>query len=73
MSIHLTAGQRALLEAELQTREAQLDQRLAEHHGGLTRAEHARELLANRDAIPVCDQIDAAIDGRSGLVATQGG
>jgi DnaK suppressor protein len=45
MSIHLTAGQRALLEAELQTREAQLDQRLAEHHGGLTRAEHARELL----------------------------
>ena len=45
MSIHLTAGQRALLEAELQTREAQLDQRLAEQHGGLTRAERAHELL----------------------------
>jgi DnaK suppressor protein len=45
MSIHLTAGQRALLEAELQTREAQLDQRLAEQYGGLTRAERAHELL----------------------------
>ena len=32
----------------------------------------ARELLANRDAIPVCDQTYAAIDGRSGAVATQG-
>jgi peptidoglycan/xylan/chitin deacetylase (PgdA/CDA1 family) len=31
----------------------------------------ARELLANRDAIPVCDQAMAEIDGRSGLVATQ--
>ena len=31
----------------------------------------ARELLANRDAIPVCDQRMAEIDGRSGLVATQ--
>jgi len=33
--------------------------------------ELARELLANRAAIPVCDQIMAPIDGRSGLVATQ--
>jgi peptidoglycan/xylan/chitin deacetylase (PgdA/CDA1 family) len=31
----------------------------------------ARELLANRAAIPVRDQIMAAIDGRSGLVAMQ--
>ena len=31
----------------------------------------ARELLAGRAAIPVCDQVLAAIDGRSGLVATQ--
>ena len=29
----------------------------------------ADELLANRAAIPVCDQIMAPIDGRSGLVA----
>lgn len=32
----------------------------------------ARELLARRDTIPVCDQERAEIDGRSGLVATQG-
>lgn len=31
----------------------------------------ARELLANRTTIPVCDQTMAEIDGRSGLVATQ--
>ena len=34
--------------------------------------EFARELLANRGAIPVCDQVLAPIDGRSGVVATQG-
>ncbi len=32
----------------------------------------AKELLKNRAAIPVCDQVLAEIDGRSGLVATQG-
>jgi undecaprenyl phosphate-alpha-L-ara4FN deformylase len=31
----------------------------------------ARALLADRDSIPVCDQVMATIDGRSGLVATQ--
>ncbi len=31
----------------------------------------ARALLADRDAIPVCDQVMAPIDGRSGLVAVQ--
>lgn len=31
----------------------------------------ARELLANRASIPVCDQRLAEIDGRSGVVATQ--
>ena len=31
----------------------------------------ARELLADRAAIPICDQKLAEIDGRSGLVATQ--
>jgi undecaprenyl phosphate-alpha-L-ara4FN deformylase len=35
--------------------------------------EQARDLLANREAIPVCDQVYAEIDGRSGLVATQAG
>lgn len=33
---------------------------------------YARELLADRAAIPVCDQVLAEIDGRSGVVATQG-
>lgn len=31
----------------------------------------ARDLLARRDTIPVCDQVMAPIDGRSGRVATQ--
>jgi peptidoglycan/xylan/chitin deacetylase (PgdA/CDA1 family) len=33
--------------------------------------EIARGLLENRPAIPVCDQVFAHIDGRSGVVATQ--
>ncbi|MEY2878847.1 MAG: hypothetical protein RLZZ15_1227 [Verrucomicrobiota bacterium] len=33
--------------------------------------EHARALLADRAAIPVCDQAMIAVDGRSGLVAAQ--
>jgi DnaK suppressor protein len=45
MSNHLTVGQRALLEAALVQRQHQLDRRLAEHHTGLTRAEHAAEML----------------------------
>lgn len=45
MGKHLTAGQKALLEAELVQRQHQLDQRLAEHTQGLSRAEHAREVL----------------------------
>lgn len=31
----------------------------------------AREILADRAAVPVCEQVQAPIDGRSGLVATQ--
>ncbi len=34
--------------------------------------ETARNLLHNREAIPVCDLVMAEVDGRSGLVATQG-
>jgi undecaprenyl phosphate-alpha-L-ara4FN deformylase len=33
--------------------------------------DYARGLLANRSVIPVCEQQMAAIDGRSGIVATQ--
>ncbi len=46
MSAHLTAGQKALLEAALVQRQHQLDRRLVEHHGGQTRAEHAAEVLS---------------------------
>jgi len=42
---HLTAGQQALLETELQQRLAQLDRRLAEHLDGGTRADHAHQVL----------------------------
>jgi len=45
MSAHLTAGQKALLEATLVQRQRQLDRRLADHTQGLSRAEHAREVL----------------------------
>ena len=45
MTAHLTAGQRALLASALEHRLAQLDRRVAEHHQGLSRAEHAREVL----------------------------
>jgi peptidoglycan/xylan/chitin deacetylase (PgdA/CDA1 family) len=33
----------------------------------------ARRILSQRDAVPVCEQVMAPVDGRSGLVATQGG
>ena len=46
---HLTAGQSALLQAELEQRRKQLDDRLAAHHGGLSRVEHAREVLQQDD------------------------
>jgi DnaK suppressor protein len=42
---HLTAGQRALLRAELELRQHQLDQQLALHQEGRSRAEHARDVL----------------------------
>ena len=45
MTSHLTAGQRALLEAALVQRQHQLDRRLADHHAGLSRVAHAREVL----------------------------
>ena len=45
MTQHLTTGQKALLEAALVQRQHQLDRRLAEHTSGLSRAEHAREVL----------------------------
>jgi len=45
MSTHLTAGQRALLKAELELRQRQLDRQLDTHQDGQSRADHAREVL----------------------------
>jgi DnaK suppressor protein len=45
MDERLTTGQRAMLEAELLALKRQLDARLSEHQGGMTRAEHAHEAL----------------------------
>lgn len=46
MNTHLTAGQHALLEAELQQRQRALRGQLDEHLHGQTRAERAAERLA---------------------------
>ncbi len=46
MTSQLSAGQRAHLQAELVRRQHELDRRVADHQGGLSRAEHAREVLS---------------------------
>lgn len=46
MTHQMTAGQRALLEAELVRRLSELDRQVADHQGGLSRVEHAREVLS---------------------------
>ena len=61
----LTPDQRRRLETDLRARLRSLDGRLAEHHGGLTRAEHAREvLLQDGDDAPQRDgerEVDMAL------------
>lgn len=46
MSTHLTPGQQALIEAELQARQRALAQAVSEQHGGRSRVEHARDVLS---------------------------
>lgn len=46
MSTILTPGQRALLEGQLRLRQTELDRQLAEHQQGVSRAEHAHDLLS---------------------------
>jgi len=56
MSIHLTAGQRALLEADLRARRRELEKRIAQQLDGRSRPEHAREvLLQDGDDAPARD------------------
>jgi len=65
MSTHLTAGQRAALKARLELRRAELDRRIALRQQGLSRAEHAREVLSqDADDAPQRDadrEIDLAL------------
>lgn len=62
MNTLLTHGQKALLEARLVQRQHQLDRRLAEHLGGLSRAEHAREVLASQNGEAFSQGGDRASD-----------
>jgi DnaK suppressor protein len=65
---HLTAGQHALLESALQQQLQQIDRRLAEHLGGTSRAEHARQVLQqDGDDAPQRDaerELDQALGDR---------
>ena len=65
---HLTAGQHALLESALEQHLHQIDRRLAEHLGGVSRAEHARGvLLQDGDDAPQREaerEIDLALADR---------
>lgn len=71
MNDTLTAGQRALLEAALVRRQHQLDQQLAARQQGLSRAEHAHDvLLQDGDDAPQRDgerAVDMALVDREGL------
>lgn len=46
---HLTAGQRALLQADLEQRHRQLGRRLDDHRGGKSRIEYARDTRTQDD------------------------
>jgi len=65
MSNHLTAGQRAALQARLELRRNELDRRIAQRQEGLSRAEHASEVLKqDADDAPQRDadrEIDLAL------------
>ena len=68
MTNYPTAGQRALLESQLIQRQRELDQRIAEHQQGLSRADHAREvLLQDGDDAPQREgerELDMALSDR---------
>ena len=64
----LSPGQRGLLQQLLQLRQQELDRRLADHQGGASRSEHARQvLLQDGDDAPQRDadrEIDLARNDR---------
>jgi DnaK suppressor protein len=62
MSRHLGAGQRALLQAELELRQRHLDQTLSAHRQGATRVEHAHEWLAQDEESSSRHAMDREVD-----------
>ena len=62
MSRHLGAGQRALLQTELEMRQRRLDQTLRVHQEGASRVEHAHELLAQDEDSARRHAMDREVD-----------
>lgn len=62
MDRQLTPGQHAMLEAELTRRQHELDRSLADHQQGLSRAEHARDVLLQDGDDPPQREGERAID-----------
>lgn len=62
MSIHLTLAQRALIEAELEQRQIDLERQIAQELGGQSRVEHAREVLQQDDDDAPARDADREID-----------
>jgi len=62
MSRHLGAGQRALLQTELEMRQRRLDQALNVRHEGSSRVEHARALLAQDEDGTSAHAMDREVD-----------
>ena len=62
MNTHLTMAQRALLTAELEQRQVDLERQIALELGGGTRVEHARELLLQDDDDAPARDVDREVD-----------
>ncbi len=62
MSRHLGAGQRALLQTELEVRQRRLDQLLNTHHEGTSRVEHAHAVLAQDEDSVSRHAMDREVD-----------
>ena len=62
MSTHLTPGQRAWLQTELQVRQQRLDSLLKRHLEGASRAEHAHALLTEDDEVTRHHAMDREVD-----------
>jgi len=62
MSIHLTLAQRAIIEAELEQRQIDLEKQIAGELGGVSRVEHARDVLLQDDDDAPARDADREVD-----------